>query len=342
MVASGSNSLSRAERQARAEQEVRNALDQAGLKSKDLPALRQQRELAARHLGLSPDGVAALERLAAATEAQADGREEALLGQRLDVLNCEGEIIMDRPRVDVHREGLWHRVVHIWAICTDTNRVLLGQRSASKAMDAGRWTCACRRVPSGEQSMSTAVDCLKSEFSIKAKPDEELSLAFSARCSRPIDRGMFAGQEDNTVVDVYIARLSHEIPVEKVHVEFKSKQAVKYVSLEEFKQALKSRDEAYVIPTSDEYITKLISHLQRSCEVVSSTLKLARSRGLPDTAMPRALTDSPEAKDEGVGGSQPRAGARAGAGDATTILSTKTWHRLGVTCDAWREDPSAS
>lgn len=317
--------VGRGEALAAAEREVWDALQRAKLKAQDLPLMRRDMEAASRYLGLSTGGSLALERLAARAEAQAEGSDEGLQGQRFDVLNGEGEVIMDRPRAEVHRDGLWHRAVHVWVVCTDTNRVLLGKRAIRKTIDPGRWTCACCRVPSGESSMDTAVECLQREFSLKARPDTDVALAFTARCRRRILRGTFAGQEDNTVADVYIIRIRDEIPVEKVHFEVRCKQAVQYVSLEDLRAALTRGSEEFVIPPDREYTTKLLSHLSRSCEVSSTALKTARARGLSDLARTRGSTDSMQPEGQVF--------------DASTMLCRKTWHTLGVSCEAWREAP---
>lgn len=166
----------------------------------------------------------------------------------------------------VHRQGFWHRAVNVWILCTSTSRVLIGQRSVSKDVDKGKWTCVCGRVPSGELSHTAAVERLEEEFSIRDLPDEQVSLIFSMKCPRKITTGIFAGQDDGAWMDVYVAVLKEEIPIEKLHLDVRAKQAAKYVSLEDLQRNLEVKDDKYVVPSNPEYTKKLFHHLRKTCQ----------------------------------------------------------------------------
>jgi len=194
----------------------------------------------------------------------------------LDVLNSEGQFIMSKPRYIVHREGFWHRALNVWVIDLSTARVLIGQRAASKDIDPGKWTCVSGRVPSGELSMNAAVDQLENEFSIKPAQASsgvaaqvgtsslrEVSLMFSIKCCRDITNGAFAGQRDATWLDVYAACLNEEIPVEKLKLDLRDKQAARYIRLEQLRRAYARRDPEFVIPANEEYIAKLFKYLNK-------------------------------------------------------------------------------
>lgn len=246
--------------------EIREAALRAGiLTTQELGALGTNADVVATMLRLGTAARSHFGHIFAIAKARADGADQERLGQRLDVLNAEGHLIMTRPRGDVHRQGFWHRAVNIWPICPSTLRVLVGQRAVSKDTDALRWTCACGRVSSGDLSMNTAVDCLAAEFSIRAVPDEQISLAFTLKCPRRITRGLFAGQLDGAWIDVYLMVLDQEIPVERLLLDVRAKQAAKYVSLDELERALAAKDDNYVIPTNDEYTDKLVRYLRRMC-----------------------------------------------------------------------------
>mmetsp|Transcript_89200 Transcript_89200/g.260788 ORF Transcript_89200/g.260788 Transcript_89200/m.260788 type:complete len:241 (-) Transcript_89200:14-736(-) len=192
--------------------------------------------------------------------------DDERMGQMLDVLNGEGELIMKRTRADVHRNGFWHRAVNIWIICPSTTRLLMGQRAAGKDMDPHRWSCAAGRVPSGDLSMNTAISRLAAEYSITAVADRQIGMAFSMRCPRTFTSGLFSGQQDAAWVDVYIATLDEELPLSRLHLDTRAKQAARYVSLAELRRAFEVRDEAYVIPPNDEYCKKLLHYLRKTCE----------------------------------------------------------------------------
>merc|ERR1719272_2175523 len=124
--------------------------------------------------------------------------------------------------------------------------------------------------------MNAAVGQLENEFSIKpaqastgttgtATPSalREVSLMFSIKCSRDITNGHFAGQRDATWLDVYAACLNEEIPVEKLKLDLRDKQAARYIRLEQLRRAYARRDPEFVIPANEEYIAKLFEYLNK-------------------------------------------------------------------------------
>lgn len=207
-------------------------------------------------------------------KACAEGEYEKKMYTMLDVLNSEGQFIMSRPRYICHRDGFWHRAVNCWVLCVSTERVLMGQRAATKDIDPNKWTCVCGRVESGELSMSSAVDQLKNELSIKdLQEDTELSLAFSMKSFREITSGVFAGQRDATWLDVYIAQLQEEIPIEKLLLDVHDKEAVRYVSLAELHHAYETKNPEFVQPVNQEYVTKLFRYLRITCQAAQGKKK---------------------------------------------------------------------
>mmetsp|Transcript_37975 Transcript_37975/g.80741 ORF Transcript_37975/g.80741 Transcript_37975/m.80741 type:complete len:283 (+) Transcript_37975:71-919(+) len=252
--------------------EIYDALLKAGLcTTQDLGTLGMDVDTAAKRFGLSLPARAVFADIYVIAKAKSDGRDEERMAMELDVLNAEGDIIMTRPRCDVHSQGFWHRVVHVWVVCPSTQRVLLGQRAVSKEIDPHRWTCACGRVPAGELSMTTAVARLATEFSIHVDPGpssseaEEISLIFRMKCPREMETGIFAGQFDGAWVDVYTAILDEEIAVERLHLSVRDKQAAKYVTLQELETAYASSDPNYVMPMNPEYTKRLLHYMKKAC-----------------------------------------------------------------------------
>merc|ERR1719217_1767438 len=91
----------------------------------------------------------------------------------------------------------------------------------------------------------------------------EVSLMFSIKCTREITHGVFKGQRDATWLDVYAACLTKEIPVEKLKLDLRDKQAARYIRLEQLRRAYARRDPEFVIPANDEYVAKLFKYLTR-------------------------------------------------------------------------------
>jgi len=249
--------------------EIHDALARVGLLScNDLGALNMDSEAIASRLGLDEDMREPFDKVLVAAKVRYDGAHSEKMTASFDVLNGEGNIIMRKPRGHVHRNGFWHRAVNVWVVSARTSTVLVGRRAPSKEVDAGRWTCVCGRVPSGELSMNAAVARLDSELSIKLQPDAELAMAFTMRCSKAINGGIFAGWRDNVFIDVYVARIEEEIPIARLLVDRQAKEAIKWISLAELQSAFESRDQNYVIPPTEDYCKKLIFYLNAKCHAL--------------------------------------------------------------------------
>ena len=61
-----------------------------------------------------------------------------------------------KPRGDVHRDGDWHRSVHIW-IADGDGRLLCQLRGLDKDTHPGRWDVSCAgHITAGDGSLDTA------------------------------------------------------------------------------------------------------------------------------------------------------------------------------------------
>eukprot|EP00929_Paragymnodinium_shiwhaense_P070641 TRINITY_DN35782_c0_g1_i1.p1 TRINITY_DN35782_c0_g1~~TRINITY_DN35782_c0_g1_i1.p1 ORF type:complete len:312 (-),score=51.72 TRINITY_DN35782_c0_g1_i1:176-1111(-) len=268
------------------------------LSTQDLSAFAPDADIACDRLKLPEDLRGEFVTIFCITKARDEGTDEERMNVFLDVMNAEGDILFKKTRGDIHRNGFWHRAMNVWLICPSTSRVLMGQRSASKDMDPRKWTCVCGRVPTGELSMTATLDRLVDEFSIEVEPDTQLSLIFSMKHKKTITRGFFAGQEDATWLDIYVAQMNDEIPVEKLQLNPKAKQAAKWISLEELQRAILQKDDNYVQLPTDEYAKKLLHYLKTVCRGADykpwhapspgSTLQLATLAEGPDA--PRQVT----------------------------------------------------
>lgn len=247
--------------------EIREAL--LGLNiftTQDLGAFASDAETASNRLRLTGPTRIAFGSVFAFAKARAEGSDEEKMNKMIDVLNSEGHLIMQRPRCDVHANGFWHRAVNVWVVCPSTSRLLMGQRAITKDVDPKKWTCVCGRVPSGQLSMETATERLRTEISIEAEPDKQISLVFRLKCPREIRDGVFAGMQDGAWIDVYIACLPEEIPTDKLHLDVRAKQAVKYIDMAELQTAFATQDAQYVIPPLEEYGNRLFHYLKKVCD----------------------------------------------------------------------------
>src|ERR1043166_7202136 len=86
-----------------------------------------------------------------------------------DVVNERDEVIGSRPRSEVHRLGLLHRVVHI-LVSNSRAEIFLQKRSMKKDRQPGLWdSSASGHVDSGEDYDTCAVRELQEEIGLKLK-----------------------------------------------------------------------------------------------------------------------------------------------------------------------------
>lgn len=108
-----------------------------------------------------------------------------------------------KPRGEVHRDGDWHRSVHVWL--TDGESLLLQRRSAHKDTHPNLLDVSCAGHLSGlDASLETAVKELKEELGFEATEEQ---LAESFVCTLPTQgkgstkHGSF---QDNEFQDIYL------------------------------------------------------------------------------------------------------------------------------------------
>lgn len=76
-----------------------------------------------------------------------------------------------KARGDVHRDGDWHRSVHVW-IHDGKGRLLLQQRSMQKDTNPGRWDVTCAgHITAGDGSLDTAMRELEEELGVDVSLD---------------------------------------------------------------------------------------------------------------------------------------------------------------------------
>ncbi len=78
--------------------------------------------------------------------------------EMIDQLNEEtGEVIGIVDKDIAHRDGLWHKSVHVW-IVNDKNQILLQQRCAEKKFYPNVWDSSfAGHVGAGEDSITSAI-----------------------------------------------------------------------------------------------------------------------------------------------------------------------------------------
>lgn len=102
-----------------------------------------------------------------------NGTPSILIMEYFDVLNEKGEKIgITKLRNEVHRDGDWHRTVHIW-VFNNNGKVLLQRRSQDKDSNPNKLDISCGgHLSAGDDSISGGIRELKEELGIDATPSD--------------------------------------------------------------------------------------------------------------------------------------------------------------------------
>lgn len=107
-----------------------------------------------------------------------------------------------KAKSDVHRDGEWHRSVHVWILTTD-GRLLLQKRSAQKENHGGLWdVSAAGHVSAGETALETAIRETEEEIGLRLE-SSELQPVGITRESHVLNGGTYL---DNEVHEVFLVK----------------------------------------------------------------------------------------------------------------------------------------
>ncbi|GKC26311.1 NUDIX hydrolase 3-like protein [Tanacetum coccineum] len=116
-----------------------------------------------------------------------------------------------KPRSAVHRDGDYHRAVHVWIFVESTQQLLLQKRADCKDSWPGLWDISSAgHVSAGDTSLITARRELQEELGVTLPNDAfELLFVFLQECVT--NGGKFI---DNEFDDVYLVTTLDPIPLE--------------------------------------------------------------------------------------------------------------------------------
>lgn len=171
----------------------------------------------------------------------------------IDVLdengNVTGEIL---TREQIHRKGLWHRIVVIAIIDTQGN-ILMQQRSKSKAKNPGKWDVSVAgHVSSGQTSTKAAIRETLEEVGIKVN-EEELEYILTYKNKENVEKDYI----DNQIYDCYIVK-REKIDLKDIKMQESEVEQVKLCNLKEFNEIIENGN----IMERDELYKKIIEYLK--------------------------------------------------------------------------------
>ena len=124
-----------------------------------------------------------------------------------DVLDENGNKTGEtKLRNEVHRDGDWHKAVHIWII-NDKGDILLQRRCATKDSNPNMLDISCAgHLTAGDDSLTGAIRELKEELNIEIKPSDLQLIKTIKRSSKYTSTFI-----NNEFDDLYILRTTKKI-----------------------------------------------------------------------------------------------------------------------------------
>ncbi len=152
-----------------------------------------------------------------------------------DVLDENGNKIGKiKLRNEVHRDGNWHKSVHIW-ILNDNGDVLLQRRCPTKDSNPNMLDISCAgHLSAGDESLDAAIREIKEELNLDIGK-EELQFIKTIKKSSKYTESFI----NNEFSDMYILRTNKEITDMRYQEEEITE--IFFVSYKKFKEMVKNR-----------------------------------------------------------------------------------------------------
>ncbi|XP_023735091.1 nudix hydrolase 3 [Lactuca sativa] len=196
--------------------------------------------------------------------------------ERFDILTKTGQKTgISKPRGAVHRDGDYHRAVHVWIFAESTQELLLQKRADCKDSWPGLWDISSAgHISAGDSSLITARRELQEELGLTL-PNDAFELLFVFLQQSVTNNGNFINNEFD---DVYLVTTVSPIPLEAFTLQESEVSAVKYISIEEYKQALAKEDPEYVPYSLEGQYGQLFDIIMKRyhCNVESPSLDLQK------------------------------------------------------------------
>jgi isopentenyl-diphosphate delta-isomerase type 1 len=174
----------------------------------------------------------------------------------IDVCDGNGKRTGERKaKWAVHRDGDWHRAVHVW-IVTPELRILLQKRASLKENYPGLWDVSfAGHLSAGEDARAAAIREGAEEIGVDVEEDS-FEYVTTTREAVVLNGGKY---RDNEVHEIYVVRR----PVDPATLRLQKEEVdeVQLVSLDELAHLTSSPDSG-LVPHEAEY-RALLQHLRR-------------------------------------------------------------------------------
>ena len=161
---------------------------------------------------------------------------------------------------EVHKNGYYHNTAHIW-FYTKEGKILLAQRAATKPICPLLWDVSVAgHVDAGESIEQAAVREISEEIDLTLS-ESSLKKIGVFDCFQTYDFGV----KDYEFHHTFLAEL--KVPLELLNYNREEVEALKLVSIAEFKNLLKkSGENGHFVPTNKTYYEFVIDAIQKQIQ----------------------------------------------------------------------------
>ena len=159
-----------------------------------------------------------------------------------------------KARELVHKDGDWHKAVHIW-IVNDKDEILLQKRSPNKDSNPNMWdVSSAGHLSAGDDSLTGAMREIKEELGLDIPPAQFTFLGTLKDAQRYTPT--FINNEFN---DIYLLRISPKL--DQIVIQKEEIAEVKYVTIDEFRQLIKNKDKTLLMHAEEfKILFKALGH----------------------------------------------------------------------------------
>ena len=159
-----------------------------------------------------------------------------------------------KARAEVHRDGDWHRTVHVW-VRNRRGELLIQKRATGKDSNPGLWDIsAAGHISTGEMSLEAALKETREELGLELA-EADLQFLFAVQQRAVDSSGTFV---DHEFQDVYMVTV--DLPLAAFIVQTEEVAELRYASPAELRRLLESHKSQFV--SHDEEYRRLFQFLE--------------------------------------------------------------------------------
>lgn len=173
----------------------------------------------------------------------------------LDVLDEKGNITGQKKlRSEIHRDGDFHRIVHIWII-NSKRQILMQKRSPQKETYPNIWAMSCEgHVQAGQTPIEGALRELEEELGLKLSKRDLIPFITYKR-KAVLHNGEYLA---NHFFNSYLVNL--DLDINNIVIQVEEVSEVKWMNFKEIKKCIEIKDPNFR-PYEEEY-PKLFDYLE--------------------------------------------------------------------------------